>query len=384
MTVNSSEFPACGASRPRLDRAAFMRRYWQREPLLVRKAFAAFADPLSPREVLAAATRDEAPSRLVVRRGKRWSVEHGPIPASRFKQLPRRDWTVLVQDTNHFSRAARELLAGFDFIPHARIDDVMVSYATPGGGVGPHVDSYDVFLLQGRGRRRWKISRQRDLALVPGLDLKILARFEAEREWVLEPGDMLYLPPGVAHDGIAESECLTWSIGFRAPSDAELVQGFLDFLRDRLDPPGHYRDPGQPAVRHPGAIPPRWMAHAARAMRAVRWSERDLRTFAGRLLSEPKAHVSFAAPRPALGRAAFERAARREGLALDPRSRLVFSGTMFFLNGEEVRIAAGARAAARRLADARGLAAPVSAPRAFWDAAHEWYLHGFVKTGEDA
>ncbi|HTS84879.1 MAG TPA: cupin domain-containing protein [Usitatibacter sp.] len=370
--------------RGKFDRAAFMRRYWQREPLLIRQAFPAFADPLSPREVLEAASNDETNSRLVVRRGRRWSVEHGPIPASRFKQLPRRDWTVLVQDTNHFSRAARELLARFDFIPHARIDDVMVSYAAPGGGVGPHVDSYDVFLLQGRGRRRWRISRQRDLAFVPGLDLKILARFHAEREWVLEPGDMLYLPPGVAHDGIAESECLTWSIGFRAPGDAELVQGFLDFLRDRLSPPGHYRDPGEAPARHPGAIPPRWMAHAARALRAVRWSERDIRIFAGRMLSEPKAHVFFAAPRRPLARAAFERAARREGLALDPRSRLVFSGTMFFLNGEEVHVPAGARGAMRKLADRRGLAAPVVAPRAFWDAAHEWYLRGFVKTGEDA
>src|SRR3974390_3798215 len=193
-------------SRGKFDRAAFMRRHWQREPLLLRDAFPGFSDPLSPREVLALASNEDAISRLVVRRGKRWSVEHGPIPASRFKQLPRRDWTVLVQDTNHFSRAARELLARFDFVPHARIDDVMVSYAVPGGGVGPHVDSYDVFLLQGRGRRRWQISRQKDHSFVPGLDLRILERFAPEREWVLEAGDMLYLPPGTAHHGGAESE----------------------------------------------------------------------------------------------------------------------------------------------------------------------------------
>src|SRR5689334_11053835 len=190
-----------------LDRAAFMRRYWQREPLVVRAAFPGFADPLAPREVFALAASGDAVSRLVTRARGRWRLEHGPIPAARFKQLPRREWTVLVQDANHFSAAAERLLARFDFIPHARIDDVMASYAADGGGVGPHVDSYDVFLVQGLGRRRWRISRQRDHRFVPGLDLKILRRFTPEEEWVLGPGDMLYLPPGVAHEGVALGEC---------------------------------------------------------------------------------------------------------------------------------------------------------------------------------
>src|SRR5215468_8721091 len=206
-----------------------MRRYWQREPLLVRGAFERFDDPLSPREVLALAGNAEAQSRLVRRRGARWTLEHGPFTPAKLKQLPRRDWTVLVQDTNHFSREADALLARFDFVPHARIDDVMVSYAMPGGGVGPHVDSYDVFLLQGRGRRRWRISRQRDHAFVPGLPLKILERFEPESEWVLEPGDMLYLPPGVAHDGVAEGPCFTYSIGFLASSHADLHRHFFSY-----------------------------------------------------------------------------------------------------------------------------------------------------------
>jgi len=363
-------------------RAQFMRRYWQREPLLIRGAFPGFADPLSPREIFALASRDDAVSRLVVHRARKWSVEHGPIPASRFKQLPRRDWTVLVQDTNHFCAAAREVLASFDFIPHARIDDVMVSYAAPGGGVGPHVDSYDVFLLQGRGRRRWSISRQRDLAFVPGLELKILARFRPEQEWVLEAGDMLYLPPGVAHHGVAESECLTWSIGFRAPSDEELVQGFLDFLRDRMAPSGHYRDPGEAPARHPGAIPPRLVHHAGKALQSIRWSDREILSFAGRFLSEPKQHVYFTPPARPASRAQFERRALREGLSLDPRSRLVFSGTMFFMNGDDMAVAPAARAAMRKLADRRRLDAGMKAPREFWDLAHDAYLRGFVTLGE--
>src|SRR5882672_1625694 len=323
-----------------IDAAAFMRRHWQREPLLIRGAFPRFADPLSPREVLALAASADAISRLVRRRGSSWSVEHGPFPPSRFKQLPRRDWTVLVQDTNHFSRGADELLAQFDFIPHARIDDVMVSYAAPGGSVGPHVDSYDVFLLQGHGRRRWQISSQKDHAFVPGLELKVLERFVPEQEWVLESGDMLYLPPGVAHHGVAESECLTWSIGFRAPTDAELVAAFLDFLRDRLEPPGQYRDPGETPARHPAEIPPRLVAHARRAMDAIRWTPQLVTEFTGGFLSDPKSHVFFSPPRRPLTRAQFEKRAARQGLALDPRSRLLFSGTIFFLNGEEVAVAA--------------------------------------------
>ena len=359
-----------------------MRRHWQREPLLVRGAFPRFRDPLSPREVLALATSGDAVSRLVRRRD--WRVEHGPFPHSRFKQLPRRDWTVLVQDTNHFSEEANKLLGRFDFIPHARVDDLMVSYAVPGGGVGPHVDSYDVFLLQGRGRRRWRISRQEDHSFVPGLDLKILRRFRAEEEWVLEAGDMLYLPPGVAHDGIAETECLTWSIGFRAPSDDELAAGFLDFLHERLHSPGRYSDPGIAAVRHAGEIPPRMVAHAARALAsAMRWSRSDVRDFAGRYLSDPKQNAVFRAPARPLSRAAFERRAATVGISMDRRSRLLFSGTMLYMNGEAQRIPAGAGTQVRRLADRRMLEAPIRAPRGFWDAAHAWYVQGFVHVGGD-
>jgi 50S ribosomal protein L16 3-hydroxylase len=361
---------------PKLDVKRFMRAHWQREPLLVRGAFPGFEDPLAPREVLALAGNEDATARLVRRSGAKWLVEHGPFSTRRFKQLPRRGWTVLVQDTNRFSKAAAQLLARFDFIPHARIDDVMVSYAVPGGGVGPHVDSYDVFLLQGHGRRRWRISGQRDHAFVPGLPLKILERFVPEQEWTLEAGDMLYLPPGVAHEGVAETECLTWSIGFRAPSDAELVAGFLDFLRDRVQPEGHYGDAGAAPARHPGAIPAALERHVAQVARSIRWSARDAREFAGRFLTEPKAQVYFIPPRRPMTRTAFVRAARGRGVALDPGSRLAFSGTIFFLNGEAAEVPAEARPAMRRLADGRRLAAPVHAPDAFWGLAHAWYREG--------
>ena len=361
------------------DSPSFMRRHWQREPLLVRGAIPRFTDPLSPREVLGLAASPDVTSRLVRHRGSNWFLDHGPFTASRFKQLPRRDWTVLVQDANHFSRRADELLSRFDFIPHARIDDVMVSYAVPGGSVGPHVDSYDVFLLQGEGRRRWQISGQRDHALLPGLDLRILARFSPDEEWVLEAGDMLYLPPGIAHHGVAESECLTWSIGFRAPADQELAAGFLDFLQERLAPRGQYRDPGERPARHPAEIPPRLAAHAQRVLEHIRWTPAQEREFTGRFLSEPKAQAFFTPPRPPLSRARFEKRAAGSGLALDPRSRLLFSGRMFYINGEAIAVPAGARPELRRLADARRLGAPLQASAEFWDVVYAWYLLGFVQ-----
>jgi 50S ribosomal protein L16 3-hydroxylase len=215
------------------------------------------------------------------------------------------------------------------------------------------------------------------------LELKILERFVPEQEWILESGDMLYLPPGVAHYGVAESECLTWSIGFRAPTDAELATAFLDFLRDRIAPAGQYRDPGAAPARHPAEIPPHLGEHALAAMQAIRWTPQLVAEFTGRFLSEPKPQVFFAPPRRPLTRAQFENRASRHGLNLDPRSRLLFSGTIFFLNGEEVAVAAKARARLQKLADERTLAGPIKAGAEFWDTVHAWYLQGFVQEGEE-
>jgi 50S ribosomal protein L16 3-hydroxylase len=368
----------------RLSTESFMRRHWQKRPLLARGAFAGFADPMPPAEVLALAESPDAESRLVLRKGARWSLEHGPFTRSRLRRLPATDWTVLVQDTNHFSAAADALLSRFAFVPHARVDDLMVSYAVAGGTVGPHVDSYDVFLLRGSGRRRWQISRQRDLDFVPGLPLKILARFEPEQEWVLEAGDMLYLPPDVAHYGIAESECLTWSIGLRAPSDAQFAAGFLDHLGEQLDLSGQYRDPGLRPARHPGSIPAEMLAHVERVLARIRWTDRDAREFTGRFLSEPKPHVHFPPPAQALSRKEFERAALRRGLALDRRARFLFSGRMFFMNGEVARPDAASARVMRLLADRRRLDRGASAPAAFWDVAHQWHACGYVHLGKES
>lgn len=375
--------PARGGFPGPMGAARFLRRHWQKRPLLVRGAFPGFVDPLDAQQVLALARSPDAQARVVRRTRGQWRVSHGPFAQAALARRPRRDWTLLVQDTNHFSDRARALLARFGFVPHARLDDLMVSLAVPGGTVGPHVDSYDVFLIQGTGRRRWQISRSPDPALLPGLELEILARFEPEEEWILEPGDMLYLPPGVAHYGVAETECLTWSVGFRAPSDAEIASSFLDFLGERRDLDGRYADPGLRPARGAGRIPPALVAHFARTVDRMRWRARDAFEFAGRFLSEPKPGVRFDPPRrpPAIAR--FAQLARGRGIRMDARARLLYSRGAFFLNGEALAARGACAAWLRKLADSRNLGTTAGAPAAFVELMHEWHALGFVRLGKE-
>src|SRR3990167_5380334 len=209
----------------------FLTEYWQKKPLLIRAAYPDFTGLLSADELAGLACEEDVQARLVINRQGKWQVENGPFDEARFAKLPKRDWTLLVQGVNHHLPEAATLLQRFDFIPHARLDDLMVSYAPDGGGVGPHFDSYDVFLLQGQGKRLWRIRSEEDLTLVDGAPLRILKNFKTEQEYLLEAGDMLYLPPHVAHWGIAVGDCITYSIGFRAPSAQELATQFLTYMQ---------------------------------------------------------------------------------------------------------------------------------------------------------
>ncbi|MBY0573150.1 MAG: cupin domain-containing protein, partial [Undibacterium sp.] len=192
----------------------FFAEYWQKKPLLIRQAIPNFTPLLSAEELFELASREEVESRLICRFDQHWDMANGPISKIPVKQ--KKDWTLLIQGVNLRHRAADALLRQFRFIPDARLDDLMISYAREGGGVGPHFDSYDVFLLQAHGQRRWQISAQKDLSLLEGMPLKILRNFKCEEEYVLEAGDMLYLPPHYAHDGVALGDCMTYSIGFKA------------------------------------------------------------------------------------------------------------------------------------------------------------------------
>jgi 50S ribosomal protein L16 3-hydroxylase len=332
-----------------LSPSRFMRRHWQKKPLLVRGAIPGFGAVVPRARLFALAGQEGVESRLVQQRQRQWSLRQGPLARRSLPPLSQPDWTLLVQGVDLHDASAHELLQRFRFVPDARLDDLMISFATDGGGVGPHFDSYDVFLLQAAGRRRWRFGRQRNLALRDGVPLKILEQFEPEHDVVLEPGDMLYLPPRYAHDGIAVGECQTYSIGFRAPGRTELARELLQRLAD-VEPEGAddrlYRDATQPATATPGAIPPALDTFAREAIEAALRDPQAVGRVLGEYLTEPKANVWFesqAAPR------------RLRSVVLDGRSRMMHDATHVFINGESWR--AGGRDATlmRRLADRRRL-----------------------------
>jgi 50S ribosomal protein L16 3-hydroxylase len=374
--VNASPFG-------KLSPTQFLKRHWQKKPLMVRGAFKDFTptlEPFRPADVLALARRDDAESRLVENRRGKWSLRHGPFSPTELRALGPRNWTVLVQDTQHFSPAAEALLARFAFLPNVRVDDLMVSLAAAGGGVGAHVDSYDVFLIQGRGRRRWRISGQKDRTFKPDLPLKILQHFEPEEEWVLETGDMLYLPPGYAHEGVALDECLTYSVGFRAPTNQEWIESFLDQVRDSVDVPGQYADPGLRATSRPGEIPADILHAMHDALLKARWSRADVDVAAGRFLTEPKGHVVFDPPQSELDAPNFREACLRHGVRLDGRTRMAYRGETLFINGESANVPSARKDAdlLRTLADSRRLPPPCKPGKSALELLHDWYEGGFL------
>jgi 50S ribosomal protein L16 3-hydroxylase len=268
----------------------------------------------------------------------------------------------------------------FAFVPYARLDDVMVSYAAPGGGVGPHVDSYDVFLLQGIGRRRWRWGVQRDHAFVPNLPLRILARFAPSHEAILASGDMLYLPPQVAHDGVALEACTTYSIGFRAPAAQEIGAAFLMHVADTVELTGRYSDRGLAVARRPAHIPPEMQRRVRHTLSRIRIAPRDVDAFLGAWLTEPKAQVVFAPRSRTPARAAFARALAKRGVRLDLATQALYDARALYVNGERSTPGARALVALRRLADRRTLAARDAAAldAETVDVLRDWYRHGWI------
>ncbi|AXO61797.1 cupin domain-containing protein [Pseudomonas sp. phDV1] len=269
----------------------FLRDYWQKKPLLVRQAIPDFESPISPDELAGLALEEEVESRLVIEHGERpWELQRGPFNEDSFQDLPERDWTLLVQAVDQFVPEVAELLEDFKFLPKWRIDDLMISFAAPGGGVGPHFDNYDVFLLQAHGHRRWQIGQMcdADSPLLPHADLKILAQFEPTDEWVLAPGDMLYLPPCLAHCGTAEDDCMTYSVGFRAPSAAEVLTHFTDFLGQFLPDEERYSDADIQPSEDPNQIQRDALERLKVLLNEHMSDERLLMTWFGQFMTEPK------------------------------------------------------------------------------------------------
>jgi 50S ribosomal protein L16 3-hydroxylase len=356
MDLNAA-LPLLGGLSP----AVFMHRHWQKKPLWVQQAWPDVAPPLSRAALFALAAQDDVESRLVARPKGVWRVRLGPLPKRALPPLSRPEWTLLVQGLDLHVPAAHAMLRRFSFVPDARLDDVMVSWASPGGGVGPHVDAYDVFLLQVQGHRRWRIGPCKDATFIEGAPLKLLRHFEPTQEKLLGPGDMLYLPPGWGHDGVAEvvgdnkDGCMTCSIGFRAPAAHELARELLlrlaDDIEDASSDVKRYADPSQVATTTPAEMPPALLDFAKKAL-ALQLADPDaLPRLLGEVLSEPKPQVWFQgqAVRPASAGALI--------LRLDARTRMLYDTRHIFINGEALR--AGGRDATlmRRLADARQLCA---------------------------
>lgn len=278
----------------------FLREYWQQKPLLVRQAFPGFQCPISPEELAGLACEEEVESRLVLETGglSPWELRHGPFTEDEFSSLPAGHWTLLVQDMEKHLPELRQLLLPFRFLPHWRVDDLMISYAAPGGSVGPHTDQYDVFLIQALGRRHWSIrsADAGDSRLIDGLDLRILARFEPDRDWTLEPGDLLYLPPGVPHHGVADGPCMTCSVGFRAPARRDLLMAVLEEAVERADETLRFSDPGRAPAEDLTRIDVDALRQARRLVREALSDDALIdRCFSG-LLTEPKPHCHPQAP----------------------------------------------------------------------------------------
>jgi len=358
----------------------FFREYWHKKPLLIRNAAPNLEQVLDRDGLLALACREDAESRMVRPVRDNWTVRHGPFEAAELAALPKKNWSVLVSGVNMLVPDGDRLLNAFNFAPYARLDDLMVSFAPTGGGVGPHFDAYDVFLIQGLGRRRWEISAQDDLELIEDCPLRILKRFRVDQSWDLEPGDMLYLPPQYAHNGVALSDCMTWSIGFRTPTAQEMATQFLVYLQDTICLDGVYADPDLTYSKHPGRIPGAMVSGLKDMIRKIRWSDADMDDFIGRYLTEPKAHVYFDPPERPVNPATFQRRIQAKGLRLDARSHMLYLGNVFYVNGDRLESERALLSPLRQLADHRALP-PGDYDEVFASLIYDWYLAGYLEIG---
>ncbi|HHP7239568.1 JmjC domain-containing protein [Longibacter sp.] len=325
----------------------FLTEYWQKKPLLIRGALPDFESPLEPGELAGLACEEGVESRLILEEGGEypWELRFGPFDEDDFLSLPETKWTVLVQEVDRLIPEVGDLLDAFSFVPKWRIDDVMVSYAPREGNVGAHIDNYDVFLLQGQGKRRWEWGEEpvHDEEIVPDLDVRMLKDFVADREAVLEPGDMLYLPPRIAHHGVSmDDACMTYSVGFRAPSHEELIADFMQYAMERTDPDARYGDPNLSVPSEPGEIGDDARESIRTLLRGLTEDDASIDRWFGSFITEPK-RDRFAMPLPEDLSAADVREAIRsgQGVRRGPATRLAFirnddETASLFVNGSEI------------------------------------------------
>jgi len=315
-----------------VDIADFLANYWQRKPLVIRKAFAAFKDPIDADELAGFACEPDVESRLVIEKpaADDWQLRHGPFTARDFSKLPKSHWTLLVQAVDLLNEDVAALKRFFRFIPDWRLDDVMISFAAPQGSVGPHFDNYDVFLLQGQGSRAWRLGQycSDNEPLKPHPSLRLLKKFEMVEEVVLQPGDVLYVPPRIAHWGIAQTETLTYSIGYRAPSVAEILSHLVDDIGDSLSDRMRYTDPMIDIKAHPARIPEDAIARVRTLVAEALIDDNRIRDWFGRYMTEPK----YADQQPEPDSWPLP---KRGIVTAAPDARFAFTDTTLFVNGRQ-------------------------------------------------
>lgn len=327
-----------------LTPSEFLRDYWQKKPLVIRRAFPGFQCPVSADELAGLACEEGVESRIVIENddGKPWQLHNGPFAPDRFSELPEQDWTLLVQGLDHWVPEIADLLEHFRFVPNWRLDDIMASYAPKGGSVGPHYDQYDVFLLQAQGHRRWTFGGHCDHTSprVEGTPLRILSSWDGEETVTLAPGDMLYLPPGIGHHGVAEDDCITLSVGFRAPTIDDVLTGFTDFLCNESDASDHLNDPDLQVQDNPGTIKPDVIDRLETVIREKLGDRRQLALWFGQYSTAPKSmDIVVPAEEPASAEDLAEAIHAGEQIRWNEGSRFAYyefaSETALFVDGEQ-------------------------------------------------
>ncbi|MEY4920817.1 MAG: hypothetical protein RLZZ564_345 [Pseudomonadota bacterium] len=320
----------------KISNDVFLKKYWQKKPLLIRDAIKNFKSPITEKDLFRIAQNENAISRLIEFKRGIWQVKYGPFKKLDLPKKINTPWTILVQNMNHHLPFAESFLNLFKFIPYARLDDLMVSFATKKGSVGPHFDSYDVFLFQAKGEREWKISEQKKFSLDKKSAIKIITNFKVKNTWVLKPGDLLYLPPNVGHWGVSQSDdCLTYSIGFRASGTFEIQSKFLDFIQDNLitNKNDLYRDPNLNLQKNPAEINSNMIKKIQRIVNQLRWNTNSINNFIGQLLTEPIEGAVFETSK-SMTAEVFIKDLIKKPLKLNPKTRMLFIKNNFFINGE--------------------------------------------------
>ena len=320
----------------KISNDVFLKKYWQKKPLLIRDAIKNFKSPITKKDLFRIAQNENAISRLIEFKRGIWQVKYGPFKKLDLPKKINTPWTILVQNMNHHLPFAESFLNLFKFIPYARLDDLMVSFATKKGSVGPHFDSYDVFLFQAKGEREWKISEQKKFSLDKKSAIKIITNFKVKNTWVLKPGDLLYLPPNVGHWGVSQSDdCLTYSIGFRAPGTFEIQSKFLDFIQDNLitNKNDLYRDPNLNLQKNPAEINSNMIKKIQRIVNQLCWNTNSINNFIGQLLTEPIEGAVFETSK-SMTAEVFIKDLIKKPLKLNPKTRMLFIKNNFFINGE--------------------------------------------------